>query len=581
MPGPSPAPSAAENAWRRKLEARFLAIDPYTGERLAQILRESRAAWLLLLPPPSGARHALLVGDARSGTAAGLVRLGWRVTLHDPSAEHRAFAKERGCATNAALEDPPEPLAKEAFDLVLLEETAHVGIEEAATLSRDLVAWTTDNALGYKRSSGSRGEFRTTTPFAFLFALLFRSKGRLGPRRAALARALGRPPSSSRAAALYPDRLDFAFAIDLDRGTPKLTIGPKERTNRLKWFGYRLGLFPLLAPSFALWARRQETSQTRLLDVLLRQLETELEVTLNSHDPEYLVATRGNTALIQTTGGWVLRVPLGHRPLAAARQNAAALEIVRERFPAVPVAAPLFQGDLRPTPEHPGVFVTVETRFPGLGAGQLSGNLVAMGRLTRELGQLLASLATRPAAPLDELDLEQLLVAPFRTVRERCGDVGTSQALDTLEAEVLGLARGLVIPRVACHRDLRPKHVIAVVEGERAGSLVGIVDWSAFDELGPPLYDLFHFIAQERAQRPGWSSARAWKALESRAGLEPAEREAIEAYETALSLPAGWYTVVAKAYPVLFGAMAEQHWDYSRPRWLKRLFRFGVETPSG
>jgi hypothetical protein len=30
---------------------------------------------------------------------------------------------------------------------------------------------------------------------------------------------------------------------------------------------------------------------------------------------------------------------------------------------------------------------------------------------------------------------------------------------------------------------------------------------------------------------------------------------------------------------VLVAAMAERHWDFSRPRWLRRQFGIGIERP--
>ena len=162
-------------------------------------------------------------------------------------------------------------------------------------------------------------------------------------------------------------------------------------------------------------------------------------------------------------------------------------------------------------------------------------------------------------------------------MRARAAVPETIAALDRMEDELRELVLGLSVPRVACHSDLRPKHLVARVTGGGAGRgrLVGIVDWSSLDRRGLPLYDLVHLIASERAQLPGSSSRRAWEEVQDPARLSRDERAVLEAYERALGLPPEWRRAITRAYPVLFGAMAESNWDYSRPRWLRRLFGIG------
>lgn len=571
-----------EPAWRRHLESLMLEAPPEDAERTAQLWRESRAAWLLLLPAPRSDRRLLLVGDARSGTAAGAARLGWSVTVLDPDPEHLAFAKARHRATlgedlevAARLQElTPGPL----FDCVFVEDPSALPAEEAARLSRDLVAQTTDNTLAYKRSSGARADFHTTHPLAFLRSLLFERDGHLRAQRLRLGRACSQ---AARAAALYPDRRDFALVVDLDRPGPGLLIGPMERRNKLKLLGHALGLFPKLTPSLALWATKSETPlpRERFVDTLLAQLENKLGVAPGTHTPEHLVATRGNTALVTTSAGWVLRVPLSHRATLAAHLNARNLSRVSS---GIPRATPLFEGEVEVSPAGesiPKVFVTLETRINGLGAGQLAQNPRATKWLLAQLAERLATLESRPPAPLTGANLDELFGARFAVVKQHCASPTTSRALDALETQVRHLAEGLTIGRVTSHRDLRPKHVIATPDGPSAGALQGLVDWSCLDPHGPPLYDLFHFIAQERASRPKQSARSAWLALQDRAHLEPHEVTAIQAYESALGLPPEWYDVIAHAYPVLFGAMAEEHWAFSRPRWLQRLFGIGDSDP--
>ena len=598
-------PSPAETAWRRAIEAELLALPPAEAAKRIQLMRESRAAWALLLPPPSGQRRALFLGDAHSGTVAGLARLGWRVAAEDPAT--RTFAERRGAATGAPLEqseespaghtpgtserpgshrpppilpeDPPEPHSVStnppesrrahqpppvaAFDLVLVEDDASpapVSLELAASRSRDVVAFTTDNPLAYKRSSGFRADFRLARPGELLRGLV--SGERLGAQRSRLARAADAP---ARAVALYPDRRDFAHVVDWERGAPDLTLGPAERKNLPKLLGRRLGLFPVLTPSYGLWSAKQ-SGDKRLLDVLLAELVRTLDA--RAQTPEHLVATRGNAALILTED-WVVRVPLGHRARAAMLQNEAGLRRLGQAATELRSPTPLFLGSVEVAPDV-RLTVSVEERLPGFGAGQLTGRPSATTRLTEALGRALQTLPRGPVQTLDEAAARAIFTPRFEAVRSRAGDPGTITALARLEEEVLAAAIGCRIPRVLCHRDLRPKHVVTDSRG--AGDLVGVVDWACLQPDGPPLYDLFHFLAQERATHPGWTPARVWQTFTDRNALGPEAAATVARYERALDLDPAWYGVVARAYPVLFGAMAEEHWDFSRPLWVKRMF---------
>ena len=617
-----------ELAWRELLEQLMLAASPVDASFLGQLLRESRAAWLLLLPRPQvpeGAHPtALVVGRALAGTGAGLARLGWRVTLLDPAFEDAPLATFRGACTGAPITLERQLAEGARFDLVLVEEGLAEDDplrDEALTRSTDLVAMTADNLLAYKGSSGHRADFRLTRPLTLLKRLLGLDDERrstLSGHRRALAERIDRQAIDVRATALYPDRRDYSHAIDLDEAGPDLTLGPKERANRVKLAGYRAGLFATFAPSYGLWTTRDGShalgTRPRQLDVLLGQVAERLGYEGPVPLAEHVVATRGNSALVHTSGpsrfvppdaldaagpdraqlaaslgSWIVRVPLGHRPEAAARQNFDGLTWMRARFADFPMPEPLLDGLRRPgesdqgeaAAEFAGITagITVESRLAGLGAGQLSGDAEAMGRLTAECGELLAGLVVEPAAAVTEHDFDELFGARFQTVRSRAAVPSTITALDRMQDELRELAVGLVVPRVACHNDLRPKHVVARVTGGAAqrGQVIGLVDWSCLDRRGLPLYDLVHLIASERTQLPGSSSRLAWDELQDASKLARHERDALEAYERALDLPPEWRTVIARAYPVLFGAMAEAHWDYSRPRWLRRLFGIGAE----
>ena len=709
-------PSLLERNWRRSIEDYLLSIPGEESARLIQLMRESRAAWVLMLPPASGARRALFLGDARSGTPAGLVRLGWRVTVQDPTT--REFAIHRGAATRAPVDDgtqanestaaasdpgksdpsksdlgasgsilavesattgfeapaqnepggepipppvdpasdrnqassatPPDvattstrnskgatpsqstfdwsakaPMSDEAngptsdtaseptseaasvpsnelpgeaaapgtrrpppihpvdraesalvseksaetdsFDLVLIEDdslASPISLPMAVSLSNDLIALTVDNPLGYKRSSGYRADFKRATPTALGHAWLHERDQLLPARRQRLSSLSGQP---ARAVALYPDRRDFAHVVDWERGAPDLTLGPAERKNGLKLLGRKLGLFPVLAPSFGLWSSKLGSTQT-LLDALLDGIAKHLGA--ERQRPLHLVATRGNSALVLTRD-WVVRIPLGHRPNAAMQQNAAGLLALQALD--LPTPEPLYLGPIRAG--QVDVLLSVESRIPGLGAGQLVDKPKAVARLAATLATRLAALPRTPAQTLDANAAHTLFAPRFQAVKERCGDAATAAALDHMQAETIARATGLTLPLIACHRDLRPKHVIIDEQGR--GELMGVVDWSCLEQTGPPLYDLFHFLAQERTARKEWNASRVWHAFQDRNQLEPHEQSAIAHYEAALGLPPEWYAVIAGAYPVLFGAMAEEHWDFSRPLWIKRMF--GIE----
>ena len=79
-----------------------------------------------------------------------------------------------------------------------------------------------------------------------------------------------------------------------------------------------------------------------------------------------------------------------------------------------------------------------------------------------------------------------------------------------------------------------------------------------------------HLILQERASCS--TSRTAWEDLQNPERLGPLERAALDTYCTALNLPDAWREAICLGYPILFGAVAERHWEYSRPHWLRRAF---------
>ncbi len=624
-------PPTKERAWRETVEEWLLSLPLPDAEQLAQLLRQSRGAWLICVDirPPG---NSLLIGNSLSGTALALARLGWHVTLVDNDKERLAIASLRAdClnpygseATATVFVDAAKlPFEDGTFDLVVMEEAPPKStwtLAEATRVTRGakrigdpagVLAVTADNRLAYKVSTGKRGEFRLVRPLPFL-------------KRAFLGDTFGRPhtPTSSRtlaahkrafrdlshttpkAVSLYPDRRDFSHVVDLQApGTLRLTIGPKERRNRIKIWGHSLGLFPLFTPSFALWspvtragivpARSSDPKATPLGEML-----AEIADNFGAKPPhaEHLVATRGNTALIQTprsmgtTDGWVIRVPLGHRPAEATRLGLRHTNWIAGRFPGTKLEPllprPLFEGEIR------GIFITAETRKPGFGAGQLSGDAEAMGFVFKQASELLVELVSEPPKPFTQEAFDELFGRSFHEVGARLGrgeqeDAAASATpnlaeragdlpgnLAKLRDELRDLVLGLEIPRVAAHNDLRPKHVIVEVDdssnGPRRGTITGIVDWSCLTPNGLPLFDLVHLILQERASCS--NSRQAWLDLQDPSKLTSLEEAAIRSYCQALALPDAWRKAICKGYPILFGAVAERHWEYSRPHWLRRAF---------
>ena len=60
--------------------------------------------------------------------------------------------------------------------------------------------------------------------------------------------------------------------------------------------------------------------------------------------------------------------------------------------------------------------------------------------------------------------------------------------------------------------------------------------------------------------------------MRDRVGLRPAEEEALDGYVEALGMEESLRRLVADLYPLFIAGVAERNWDYSRPRWLNRLF---------
>jgi aminoglycoside phosphotransferase (APT) family kinase protein len=566
---------AAGTPWKSALEELLLELGEPSADRTMQLLRESRGAWIPLLAASSG--RALFAGNALSGTALALARCGIDVVLLDADPLRLALALARAAAlapgtTTACCGGDGEslPFDDRAFDVAVQEEGASPSsrgwkrtLEELRRVARGEVALVAQNRLGYKSNDLRRGSFRVPRPLEYVGRAL-RPRG--GERTLAGYRRLA--GSGARSFALYPHSDDFSHVVGLDGDGPALTVGPKERTNRLKVAAERAGLFPLLAPSFLVLTSRSG-GRTRIERVLGALAE-------RTGEPcgriETLIATRGQTAVVLTSaasrdpedprGRWCLHVPLCPAQEVQVERHIRVLRLIRERYSGVPVPEPLHWGRLE------GLPVACERRLGGLTAPQITGAIERTDRMLGEVAARLGELAVEPAAPCGEQRFEELIGRRFALVARHARVESTLREVERLRARAREALLGRSFPLVVMHQDLRGKHV----QVSEDGALIGLLDWGTADERGLPYADLLHLLVHERKQAEHLTAGEAWRLVLDGKTLRPAERAALDAYRSALGLDAETCAAICSIYPVLVAAMAESHWDYSRPRWLHEQF---------
>ncbi|QDU84216.1 Phosphotransferase enzyme family protein [Planctomycetes bacterium Pla163] len=570
--------------WRDALEQHLCAVDLVEAERTMQVLKEGRGAWvpLAIEEPATRERPAVawLFGNALSGTATVLARLGFRVVVFDPSATRGAIAVHRDrwngsghvhhrvwsralAASDLEGGDGPPALA-------VVEGPVPNALDPAGGLVRALTecgarrVWHVgDNRLGYKRSTGVRADLRVRSPLRFVRDALF-GEGRTlaGFRRAV------EPLGPARSLALYPHRWDFSLVVGLDdRRGPDLFLGPGERSNRVKIAGYRLGLFPWLTPSFAVGAPVPERS---LVDRILREVGVR-----TGEDPgrlEHLIATRGNNALLLTngTGGgtssgrFAVHVPLGADQERQVRRHHRLLERLRVGGGTrLATPEPLWSGAID------GVFVQVERRVGAINAAQLVDERDRERVALPGCVALLAAARADDGSPrvLDEVELAEHVHGRAEAVAARAGREETARAVHALADR---LAEALVnepIPRVFGHGDLRAKHVAV----ETDGTPVALLDLGCAQPSDLPLVDLLNLVLHDRKDDARSSLGAAW--IEARERRLPAALEAVLAdYVERLGLSRAYDDAIRAAYPLFVAAAAERYWDYSRPRWVHRQF---------
>jgi hypothetical protein len=574
------AATAAGAGHRAAFEQLLLSLDDLDNQRLMQLVREARGAWHPLLHELRGA--ALFLGNAFSGTITALANNGFHVTVLDSCPERVRFAVRRAAENSpgrvrgvVAGDAARLPFDDASFALVVQEDGlpgangihAH-RIDEALRVAAEECVLTADNRLAYKKNLGRRGEFVRLSPTAWLASAVRPRRGeRLLPAyRRSMAKAGWDAPE---AWALYPHSFDWSHAVALDADRPCLTIGPNERRNKLKLLGHALGLFPWFAPSFAVHARRSAARPRRIdriLDALARATgEPRPQV-------ETLVATRGQSAVIHTSvpglgaedprGRWTLHLPLCPKNEPQLELHVRSLHHARERFPRLPVPEPLHGGRIE------GLWLSCERRLPHHAMPQYGRDRAAIERACFEAALHLAGLVARRVERYDDAEHARLVRRPSAIVARHAAVDSTRRWLAEAEARAFDWLRDRPLPLVLYHGDLRGKHVQTTPEGR----VLGFLDWGTTEFEGLPLFDLLHLLVHERKQHGGRSAADCWRAIQDPARREPHEARAIAAYNAAIGLHADAERALCLLYPMLVAATAEQHWDYSRPRWLHSQF---------
>lgn len=583
---PAPLKGGETRAWydaigarrtpREAFEALLAAIAPDRRAQFLQHSKESRGAWTLLLSARQGT--ALHLGSALSGSVIPLAALGLRVTLVDPSPERLSLGLALGAVQvpsrlRGVLAGDVEtlPFEDEQFDVVVcdVDELTDGLLRELARVARGEVFALADNRLGYKRSKGESFQFDVPGPLAYLRAALKPPHGErtLAGWRKAFERALARPS----AIALYPDRRDFAQVAALDEELPRLFVGPNEARNRFKVAGHRLGLFPLLAPSFGLLARKRGAtrSPSRIHSLLEAVAESTGEPLPRA---EHLIGTRGNTCVVMTSvagadpadprGRWVLHLPLHLPHRRGLEVHFRALERMRREFPGFPVPDPLWMGEVD------GFWLTCERRLSGWASNHLATSRESADPILEQMADHLAQLVERPAQPFAQQDFERLVEPLFDDTLRAVRDAAVRAELERRRDEARRQLLGRPLPLVFAHGDVRSKHV----QVDESGRVLGYLDFGTVIDPALPGLDLMHRIVHDRKQLEGTNDGTTSRELSDPQRLRIGERRALERYAQRLGLDPRALQAVALIYPVFVGAVIERYSPFVRPDWFRHTF---------
>ncbi len=556
--------------WRDALETMLRELSPDRADAWMMRLNEGRGTFALTLASTSG--RALLIGHPLSGTAIALEQLGLRVVCLGACALDLRLANGRrqtllgrGGAGVVGLAGQL-PFRDGTFDLVVHEGGPEQGwrallpeLIRVAHPTRGELVLIGDNPLAYKRALGRRGRFVHATPWSFAGRVL---RPPAAEARATTLRRLLRSAQFSpvRAYALYPHALEFSHVVGLDGDGPDLTIGRRERQNRVKLFGHRVGLFETLAPSFCVHGKRGG-ARSRLGRILGGLAE---RTGLRPGRVEHLVATRSTTALVLTDGPdpICLHVPLSPSKRNLTETHMRFLRLVEEHFPTIPVPTPLFAGEID------GTWIQAERRLGGLTAPHLTGTDLAEDELPVRVAEVLSHLKVSEPAPLTQGVFDELLGERCAEVQRRSGSVGTAKALGRMLAEAAERLVGRELPLMLYHADTRAKHV----QVDHQGRVIGLLDWGASESKFLPYADLGHLLVHQRKQTHGGTVGAAWRVLRRPDARSAGEQEALLRYGDALQIETDVQEAMIDIIPLIVAGMAERNWDYSRPAWVGRQF---------
>lgn len=556
--------------WRDALEKMLRDLPLDRADAWMMRLNEGRGTFALTLASTSG--QALLVGHPLSGTAVALEQLGLRVVclgaspldLRLANGRRRTLLGREGAGVVGRSDQLP--FGDGTFDLVVHEGGPEQGwpallpeLTRVAHPTRGELVLIGDNPLAYKRALGQRGRFVHATPWSFARRLL---RPPAAEARATTLRGLlrGAGLAPARAYALYPHALEFSHVVGLDGDGPDLTIGRRERQNRVKLLGQRIGLFETLAPSFCVHGRRSG-ARTRLERILGGLAE---RTGLRPGRVEHLVATRSTTALVLTAGPdpICLHVPLSPSKRALTETHMHFLRRVDGSFPGVPVPEPLFAGEID------GTWVQAERRLGGLTAPHLTGTELAEDELPVRVAEVLARLQVSEPEPLSQQVFDELLGERCAEVQRRSGSTSTAEALARMLAEAAERLVGRRLPLVLYHADTRAKHV----QVDAQGRVIGLLDWGASESKFLPFADLGHLLVHQRKQTHGGTVGAAWRVLRRPDARSAGEQEALLRYGDALQIETDVREAMIEIIPLVVAGMAERNWDYSRPSWVGRQF---------
>ncbi|MCP5023733.1 MAG: hypothetical protein GY930_18440 [bacterium] len=560
--------------FKANMEALLKEMRPELADEFLMIGQEGRGSFLTMLGLAGG--RALFLGDALSGTVTALAHGGYVTTVCDHDEVRLDFARLRDAEFSPGMvryrqtpQGGPFPFESGSFDLVVAELGPHgevplwgEHIHALYALTRDAFVRIADNSMAYKRALGRRGQFEITKPWDLVRNTLSPKSGE--GRHAALKRDLARDFKMVKSFALYPHRLECSHLVELNGGLPRLTVGPKERTNRVKVLGHKLGLFPVFTPSFVFLGQQKSGLGKSRLERILQGLSEHIGEPLPV--AEHIISTRGNVCVVQTMlepdsnnsrGRWTLHIPFGNVKFRLSKSHFKGLQHVREFHPGVPVPEPLFMGELE------GLWLICERRLPDRSGAHLVQGSPAQMRMLSEVSDSLLNLKFGEYQILTDELFDRLLGERVRRVSRLSGRKDTSIAIMDMLEEGRKSLLGWEFQPVFYHADLRPKHVQNTGEGR----LHGILDWGAYEDFFLPYADLLHLFAHLRH-----SSARLqWHRLRDRQ-LSETEQNILDRYCQGMGIEPDKARAIERLYPLLVCGMAERNWEFSRPFWVHREF---------